>query len=158
MLNSSNFAPELRLLTLAARPGYPGCTTRRWSWLWVREAIRQTGAYQLPRKANGRPVRKLRIDTLLHPKKITRTVETLDVPVEHSSEVGYSNSCLISDGKQKASSPSARRRRCIYNVVFTDVKIYTILCTVQFTINNYYINICYFTILLTLVFTKIQLC
>ena len=28
-------APELRLLTLAARPGYPGFTSRRWSWLRV---------------------------------------------------------------------------------------------------------------------------
>ena len=43
-------APELRLLTLAARPGYPGCTSRRWSWLRVWEAIRQTRAYKMPRK------------------------------------------------------------------------------------------------------------
>ena len=74
--------------------------------------------------------------------------------MEHSSEVGYSNSCLTSDGKQKAPSPSLRRRRCIYNIVFTAVKIYTILCTVKFTINNYYINSFYFTILFTDVFTK----
>ena len=64
-------APELRLLTLAARPGYPGCTARRWSWLRVREAIRQTGPYKLPGKPSEQ-VRKLRFNTLLHPQKKTK--------------------------------------------------------------------------------------
>ena len=33
--NCFTAVPELRLLTVAARPGYPGCTSRRWSWLRV---------------------------------------------------------------------------------------------------------------------------
>ena len=61
--------PELHLLTLATRAGYPGCTVRRWSWLRMWEAIRQTGPYKLPGKPSELPVRKLHFNTLLHPPK-----------------------------------------------------------------------------------------
>jgi len=93
----NNTLPELRLLTLASRPGYPGCTTRRWSWLWVWEAIRQSRAFKQPTEPNGLTFRKLHINTPLHPPQKNWTVETLDVLMGHSLEIGYSNLCLIPD-------------------------------------------------------------
>ena len=107
--------PELRLLTLAARPGYPGCTARRWSWLRVWEAIRQTRAYKMPRKHSKRPVRKLRFNTLLHPRKKAKLLDCWETRCSHGAlPRGWLPQLVFDPWRETSSAKSKPKATIIY--------------------------------------------